>query len=124
MLRLIDIAIGAPFGQGSGRVYIYYGSLTEITSNSPVQVYKNHGIMITTCTILWSLQVINGMDISTASSSQIGMPRGFGSSLASSIDVDGNGVNGIYCLLCSFLYFLNIDLAIGAFLSQQVFFLR
>lgn len=37
----VDIAIGAPFGEGSGNVYIYYGSATDVLSNEPVQVQRS-----------------------------------------------------------------------------------
>ena len=34
----IDVAIGAPFGKGSGTVYIYHGSVADTISLTPQQV--------------------------------------------------------------------------------------
>jgi hypothetical protein len=86
---LADIAISAPFGVGSGKVYIYFGSTTDIISNEPVQV-------------------IDGAEL-VRNLTNVTQPSGFGSSLASLVDIDGNKVN---------------DLVIGAYSSQQVFLLR
>ena len=33
-----DVAISAPFGEGTGRVFIYHGSQSEILSSTPAQV--------------------------------------------------------------------------------------
>lgn len=87
---LEDVAIGAPFGKGSGTVYIYHGSVADTISSLTPQ------------------QVIVGSEI-TESLTAVNSPKGFGYSLASGLDVDGNGLN---------------DLVIGAYESQQVFLLR
>lgn len=38
LLLFLDIAISAPFGNSSGSVFIYYGSLSDVITRSPVQV--------------------------------------------------------------------------------------
>jgi len=49
--------------------------------------------------------------------------RSFGSSLSNSLDVDGNQYPGmsVYSIV---IYTFSTDIAVGAFMSQQVFLLR
>ena len=74
-----------------------------------------------------SEQIIRGTDLSLTT--DLSGLRGFGTSLASGVDVDMNSYNGTYSqtiiirvyeptLLCT------LDLLIGSFLSQKVFLLR
>ena len=76
----------------------------------------------TSCSL--SLQVIHGEEV-VAQLSGVDMPIGFGSSLASSFDVDDNQVNGKDTLDgCLPTSPSHLDLAVGAFRSQQVFLFR
>ncbi|XP_064401284.1 integrin alpha-PS1-like [Halichondria panicea] len=84
-----DIAVSAPFGSGSGSVFIYYSSATNTISPLPAQTIT--GTMV-------NLNLMNPTAVT-----------GFGTSLASGVDVDGNTYN---------------DLAVGSFKSQQVYLLR
>lgn len=83
-----DVAISAPFSSDGGKVYIYNGQSTSTISSVPAQVIVGKSLLTT-----------------LSLSSLIG----FGASLASQVDVDGNTYN---------------DLAIGSYQSKQVFVLR
>lgn len=70
---LEDIAISAPFGDGSGTVFIYRGTASSFILNTPAQIITS-SVLSTT------------LDLTAV--------KGFGTAL-SSIDVDGNSYNDL-----------------------------
>eukprot|EP00731_Ephydatia_muelleri_P007794 Em0004g132a len=83
-----DVAISAPFSNDGGKVYIYNGQNINTINTVPAQIIVGRSLL------------------TTANLSSL---IGFGASLASQVDIDGNTYN---------------DLAIGSYQSQQVFVLR
>lgn len=98
-----DFAVGAPYEDNGGAVYVFLGGTNGLRLHGP----DNEGPYLSASTV--ADQIIKGSDVAKRVPV---VPRGlstFGSSLSGGIDMDGNGYP---------------DLLVGAYASNHVFLFR